>query len=494
MIPYRPAAVRAVVCPTLVGICLSVAACGANEQTPGGTPATDRVGGNHSAPESAEIRVATWNVHEGFSPSALESRADDFRGFAARVRPDVLVCQEVVSPAVVAAVRDGMGLKGFHTACSNFAPDDRPDFSDFEIGVISRYPISQAIEYDLTPDGVTGRGAPIEMPILAQPKLGMPMPADIGGLRGFLWVRIDALKLTVIGVHLKSSRGADGAEDVANAVRREFVAAAVADSVAQDRRLYPDYTCIVAGDFNVGHSDPKNGNKLARDDVERKSPADDGYDDTHALLRDGLVGLRMRNLAGGLTASSFPAFPSTPIDNIYVDGPAAARFAEAVMEPETYGSDHRPIYAVLPIEGKLPTTNAAPRPAGTGTSTKPSVGPTPGAPTAGGNPGPMVVIAPEEAASHFGRRATVEFVVRNGSVINEGRLGFLNSLEDFRDSKNFTVVLNEDALSAYATAGIVDPSRHFRGKTIRVTGTIELRRGQHQITVNDPKQIEEVRK
>jgi endonuclease/exonuclease/phosphatase family metal-dependent hydrolase len=481
---HRPAAARAVVCSTLVAICLTVAACGANEQAPG------QGAGPAAAGDGTEIRIATWNVHEGFSPAALASRTADFRGFAARVRPDVLVCEEVISSAVVAAVGDGMGLTGYHVACSNFAPDDRPDFSDFEIGVISRYPISQAIEYDLVPDGNSGRGDPTEVPILPQPKLGMPMPEGVGGLRGFLWVRIDALKLTVIGVHLKSSRGADGDDDVSNAVRREFVAAAVADSVAQDRRLYPDYTCIVAGDFNVGHADKKNGRSLARDDVDPAVAGYDGYDDTHALLRDGLVGLRMRNLVGGLTASSFPAFPSTPIDNIYVDGPAAERFSEAVMEPETYGSDHRPIHAALRFAGKLPTTGVAAAPkVPTGPSTKPAPGPP--APT--GKPGPPGVIAAEDAPAHFGRRVTVEFEVRNGSVINEGRMGFLNSLEDFRDPKNFTVVLNEQALRAYTTAGIVDPSRQFRGKRVRATGTIELRRGQHQILVSEPSQIEEVR-
>jgi hypothetical protein len=87
---------------------------------------------------------------------------------------------------------------------------------------------------------------------------------------------------------------------------------------------------------------------------------------------------------------------------------------------------------------------------------------------------------------------TVEFEVRNGSVINQGRMGFLNSLEDFRDPKNFTAVLNEQTLGAYTTAGIADAPRHFRGKRVRVTGTIELRRGQHQILVSEPGQIEEV--
>jgi hypothetical protein len=302
------------------------------------------------------------------------------------------------------------------------------------------------------------------------------------------------LKLTVIGVHLKSARGADGDEDVSNAVQREFVAAAVADSVAQDRRLYPDYTCIVAGDFNVGHSDKKNGRSLARDDVDPAVAGYDGYDDTHALLRDGLVGLRMRNLAGGLTASSFPAFPSTPIDNIYADGPAAARFSEAVMEPETYGSDHRPIHAAFRPDGKPATTGVAAAPGATaGSSTKRAPGSPTASPTPTAKPGPPAVIAAEDAPAHFGRRATVEFEVRNGSVINEGRMGFLNSLEDFRDPKNFTVVLNEQALRAYTTAGIVDPTKHFRGKRVRATGTIELRRGQHQILVSEPSQIEEVR-
>src|SRR5687768_2688137 len=76
-----------------------------------------------------EIRVATWNVHEGFTPEGIRARSGDFRGFAAKVRPDVLVIEEVTSQSAAEAVRDAMGLTGYHVACSNFNPTDAPDFA-----------------------------------------------------------------------------------------------------------------------------------------------------------------------------------------------------------------------------------------------------------------------------------------------------------------------------------------------------------------------------
>ena len=43
---------------------------------------------------------------------------------------------------------------------------------------------------------------------------------------------------------------------------------------------------------------------------------------------------------------TFPAFPSTPIDNLYVTGPGEKSFAPATIIPNTVGSDHRPVVTV----------------------------------------------------------------------------------------------------------------------------------------------------
>lgn len=292
-----------------------------------------------------EVRLVTWNVRELFTTGDVAERAQDFQRFAAEVRPDVLVVQEVTSLKVVTALRDAMGLAGYHVACSDFEPSDIPDHAAFEVGIISRFPLTQVLEYDPSPDFAPGRGAADELPLAPAYKLGVKQAYR--DTRGFLWARIEALGWTVVAVHLKSSRGVDGTEDLENAARREFVAAQVALGVLEDQRLWPAATAIVAGDFNVGHADAgKNGRSLLADAATSAEGAD-LYDDTHALFRDGLVGgLRMTNLVGHVRTPTYPSFPSTPIDNIYVAGPAAEWFAPATVSTDTYGSDHCPVWAV----------------------------------------------------------------------------------------------------------------------------------------------------
>jgi hypothetical protein len=353
--------------------------------------------------------------------------------------------------------------------------------------VLSRYPITQVVEYDPSPDNGANPADPPESPTLPLAKLGMQSPIDTAGARGFLWVRIDALRLTVVGVHLKSSRGENGADDVANAERREFVAAAVADSVAQDLRLFPNYTCVVGGDFNVGHSDPKNGRDLRRDDLETTSTSD-GYDETHAMLRDGLLGIKMRNLVEAIRDTTFPGIRSTPIDNLYVLGAEADRFAPATLELETFGSDHRSVYSVWKTTPQA--ANAAPSIVPLSAGPKPQ---TPGvsAPTSTPATTTAEIVKPADAAKHLNGRCTVEFVVRAANVQpSTPPIGFLNSEADFRSADNFTVVVFDEGLQKFRASGVVDFARHFADKRIRVTGQVTERRERLQITVSDPKQIE----
>jgi endonuclease/exonuclease/phosphatase family metal-dependent hydrolase len=436
--------------------------------------------------QADEIRVATWNVHEGFTPEKIHARSHHFAAYAAKVRPDVLVMEEITSYDAAVAVRDAMGLKGYYVACSNFNPTDEPDFGAFEVGILSRFPIDRTVEYDATPDNGAGPHEPPELPIEPLVKLGLERPADTAGVRGFLWARIPALRLTVVGVHLKSSRGNDGSEDLSNAAKREFVVAAVAGSVAEDLRLFPDYTCLVGGDFNVGHADPKNGRDLARDDVTTTATSD-GYDETHALLRDGLVGVRMRNLGEAIRETTFPGINSTPIDNLYVAGARADSFAPALLERETYGSDHRSVVSVW-------TTTPAPveqtsSPAG-GTMPKTKLPPTTLPPSSASTE----IVKPADAAKHLNGLCTIELEVRAANVQSGAQpIGFLNSEADFRSPDNFTIVVFSDALEKFRAAGVADFAAHFQGKKIRVTGQVTERRERLQIVVADPKQIEIVR-
>ncbi|HEX4129073.1 MAG TPA: endonuclease/exonuclease/phosphatase family protein [Pirellulales bacterium] len=423
---------------------------------------------------AAEVRIATWNVHEGFTTEAIYQRREEFERFGKAVRPDILLLQEVTSLDVLRAVRECVGLDGYEAVCSDFTPSDEPDFSAFEVGIVSRWPLSEVIEYDPSPDYVAGKDAPPELLLEPQWKLGIRKPAD--DVRGFLWARIDALKTTFAVVHLKSSRGANGPDDYSNAQKREFVAATIAVGVLDDRQFWPSYNCIVGGDFNVGHSDRKNGHDLFGDTA-------DGYDDTHALFAAGIVGgLKMRNLGIKSTEPTFPSFPSSPIDNIYAVGPQATAFKPAVIENSTFGSDHRPVWTAVQLtvndDVRLPGLAA-----GHEAIVKPASSPA---------PGPGQTILASEATKHIDQHCKVELVVRGGTVINGGTMGFLNSLADFRNKENFTVVLRKEALKELAEKGLADPPRDLRDKTIRVDGTIVLRNGLPQIEARQASQIEVV--
>ena len=163
----------------------------------------------------------------------------------------------------------------------------------------------------------------------------------VGRRAAHLFARIDAHKLLVRVAHLKSS-GGPPVHEKKNAQKREVVASAIAAAVAKDGANYPGYTGVVAGDTNTGETDPKRGKKLTND-------SSDGYDDTHGIFADGLVsGVKMKSLTIGIEktykSDNFPG--SGPIDSIYVNGPAAAKFATATRVSQTYGSDHWGVVAV----------------------------------------------------------------------------------------------------------------------------------------------------
>jgi endonuclease/exonuclease/phosphatase family metal-dependent hydrolase len=295
-----------------------------------------------------EIRIATWNVKDVFTVEEVKARQADFRAAGKSLKPDILLLQEVTSYRVADAVRKAMGLKGYYVACSDFVQSDNPNRQNFEVAVISRYPFSHVIEYDATPDNADEKEEdPPETRLVPPAELQL---TKVGVSRGFLWVSMEGIKMNIAVVHLKSSLGLTGKADAKNAQQREYVAAAVAASVAEDLKKFSDYALLVGGDFNVGHSDQTKNGKILEEDCYTGDPKKDGYDDTHALLSEGFVaGLRMKNLALGIMESTYPEYPGTPIDNIYVAGKGAERFAPAKKATKTFGSDHTPVWTTFQL-------------------------------------------------------------------------------------------------------------------------------------------------
>lgn len=297
-----------------------------------------------------EIKIVTWNVKDCMDLKDVERRSSDLAAMASHIEPDILILQEVTSRRVVERIAEVMDLDGFYIACSDFAQSDASSRSAFEVAIVSRFPFGQVIEYDPTPDN-SDDDDPEELRLEAPRGLAIPR---VGTSRGYLWARLYDYPLTLFAVHLKSSLGEVGVGDLRNAAKREFVMSAVAAGVVEDMDAFEEHSHVVAGDFNVGHSDiEKNGEQLHSDD-NGPSATGDLYDETHALLHAGLVdGLQMRNVAFDIKESTYPNYPGSPIDNIYVDGYLRDSFtpAQTTEDSETYGSDHKPVWTTVDMDG-----------------------------------------------------------------------------------------------------------------------------------------------
>ena len=99
------------------------------------------------------------------------------------------------------------------------------------------------------------------------------------------------------------------------------------------------------------------------------------------------------------------------------------------------------------------------------------------------------VVAAPDAKNHVDERCTVEMTVRSSKNAGPRREYYLDSEEDFHDEKNFAVVISYDHADLFKKAGIDDPSEHYKGKKLRVTGKVIRENDQIRIRVEDPKQI-----
>lgn len=298
--------------------------------------------------QSASHRVVLWNGARLFDQATVAKRADDLRAFGEYFHDaDVVVLDEVTSVEVVLAARDAMGFAGYQVVCSDFAQDDMDTYNSLEVGLLSRLPVVNVLEFDPTPDNTGASSEPEERPLVRTDVAGL---SETNAPRGILSVDIPDLHLTVVATHLKSSRGLTGPQDLENAQMREYVATAMANHAADRLAADTNWTVLVAGDLNVGETDAlKNGQSLTEDHFQVADG--DLYDDTHAIFSAGLVrGLRMTSLTRGLGVETYDdaRFAGAgPIDCLYVAGARADQFAPAQRSSRTFGSDHFAVSAVL---------------------------------------------------------------------------------------------------------------------------------------------------
>jgi len=99
-------------------------------------------------------------------------------------------------------------------------------------------------------------------------------------------------------------------------------------------------------------------------------------------------------------------------------------------------------------------------------------------------------LRPIEARKKVGEKITVEMTVQSAKdrLEKRGEI-FLDSEIDFRDEKNFAIVITKAGAKSLKKAGIDNPADHFKDKKIRATGTVKEVDKVPRIEIDDAKQI-----
>ena len=99
-------------------------------------------------------------------------------------------------------------------------------------------------------------------------------------------------------------------------------------------------------------------------------------------------------------------------------------------------------------------------------------------------------LGPVEARKQVGKEVTVKMEVKTAKdrLEKRGEI-YLDAEEDFKDEKNFAVVISKKGAASLKDAGIADPADHFKGKTITAKGTVREVDGVPRIDIDDAKQI-----
>jgi hypothetical protein len=105
------------------------------------------------------------------------------------------------------------------------------------------------------------------------------------------------------------------------------------------------------------------------------------------------------------------------------------------------------------------------------------------------------ILSSEEAGKHVGELVTAEmFVKASKDRLVQRKEIYLDSTTDHHDPKNLAAVITVAGAAKLKEAGIADPAGYYKGKTIRVTGTVTLKLKEPRIEINDASQIRVVDK
>ena len=99
-------------------------------------------------------------------------------------------------------------------------------------------------------------------------------------------------------------------------------------------------------------------------------------------------------------------------------------------------------------------------------------------------------LGPEEARKQVGKEITVKMTVKAAKdrLEKRGEI-YLDAEENFRDEKNFAVVITKAGAASLNNAGIANIAEHFKDKTITAKGTVKTVDNVPRIEIDDAKQI-----
>ena len=99
-------------------------------------------------------------------------------------------------------------------------------------------------------------------------------------------------------------------------------------------------------------------------------------------------------------------------------------------------------------------------------------------------------LTPVEARKAVGKEITVRMEVKAAKdrLEKRGEI-YLDAEVNFKDEKNFAVVITRKGAESLKAVGIANPAEHFKDKTIRARGTVSEVDGVPRIEIDDAKQI-----
>lgn len=100
-------------------------------------------------------------------------------------------------------------------------------------------------------------------------------------------------------------------------------------------------------------------------------------------------------------------------------------------------------------------------------------------------------IKAEEARQNVGKKVEVVFEVKATKNSVKRKTVYLDSEENFQDKKNLGIAISERGLSDLKQKrGVVAPEEYYRGKSIRVLGTVASEEDRVYIKVDEAEQLD----